>query len=158
MNVAQLISAHKFAVNGQAAVATVSEETGRMPNGADVNYLILTVGEKELKVHPRRFSALVKKGADGVITVEAIAPVADQADAAPVVTIADANTGAATDDGAAAPESATKSPSKRDICTSCFKRGGQRKDVINAMVTESGLSKAGAATYYQNFKSGKWAV
>lgn len=34
--------------------------------------------------------------------------------------------------------------------------GERRKDVIAAMMDTADLSKAGAATYYQNFKSGKW--
>jgi len=33
----------------------------------------------------------------------------------------------------------------------------ERKDIINELVTKAGLSVNGAATYYQNVKSGKWS-
>ena len=49
---------------------------------------------------------------------------------------------------------------KKDLACEVYmeKLGAQRKVVIAAMMERAGLSKAGAGTYYQNFRSGKWAT
>lgn len=50
---------------------------------------------------------------------------------------------------------AVKSPSKADVARGIFveMKGSPRKDVIARFISEAKLTKAGAATYYQNFKS-----
>ena len=63
---------------------------------------------------------------------------------------------------AAAPSAAvaatviTKADKARAVFADCYPDGKtttvQRKDIINRMVAEAGLTKAGAATYLQNFK------
>ena len=50
----------------------------------------------------------------------------------------------------------TKATKARAIFNDCYKDAAnvpQRKDIINRMIAEAGLTKAGAATYLQNFKS-----
>lgn len=48
-----------------------------------------------------------------------------------------------------------KAPSKADIARGIFAemQGATRKDVIARFMSEARLTKAGAATYYQNFKA-----
>lgn len=52
--------------------------------------------------------------------------------------------------------------SKKDLAANVFAEmagpGVPRKDVIAAIMGVADLSKAGAATYYQNFSSGHWEV
>ena len=49
-------------------------------------------------------------------------------------------------------------PTKKDLAREVWAEmaGMKRALVINAMMARAGLSKAGASTYYQNFKGGKW--
>lgn len=49
---------------------------------------------------------------------------------------------------------APKAPSKADVARAIFAEmtGAARKDVIARFISEAGLTKAGAATYYQNLK------
>ena len=55
-------------------------------------------------------------------------------------------------------------PSKRQIAAKIFrenaalKQPAARKDIIERFMTEAHLTKSGAATYYQNFKSGAWST
>ena len=71
-------------------------------------------------------------------------------------TIASAATATAAAVIVAAPVVETKASKARAVFNDCYKDAAavpQRKDIIARMVAECGLTKAGAATYLQNFKT-----
>ena len=49
---------------------------------------------------------------------------------------------------------------KKTICQQIFVSmlGMKRKEIISSFVSKGNISKAGASTYYQNFKSGHWVT
>ncbi len=56
----------------------------------------------------------------------------------------------------------TNATSKKAIAAAVFARlnaaGKTRKEVLFTMCEEAGLSEAGAATYFNNFKKGLWSL
>lgn len=59
----------------------------------------------------------------------------------------------------AANPAVTSGKSKRELCVDIYNANSQltRGEVIDMFVANAGMTKAGAGTYYQNIKSGKWA-
>lgn len=153
----------------QYRIHALSEKLGTMKNGSKAPYVILmnTKGNGVVvNLHPEHAKRLFKKGEDSGIEIiahspeevnaeEVVAPVVEGVVAAeevkPEVVAAEVTTPAAN-------EVAEKAHSKKAMAVELFNKntGSARKDVIALFISELNMSKLGAATYYQNIKSGQW--
>lgn len=164
-------------------IAKLSDKLGKLKDGSQGEYVILSrEGNDEdiITIHPNQFKRLATKGEDNELklieatdkipevasvgtqlaSTEPSTPAESEPAASPTTDstpteAAPAADGAKTEAAPAAP----KEPSKKERAVAIFKsmtaEGKARKDIIAAMKT-IGLTDAGAATYYQNIKSGAW--
>jgi len=140
-------------------VTDVLPKTGKLKSGDEANYIELKneAGEA-VELHPRKAQALFTKGeAEGIrllvdtVATEAAAPAAG---AAPTETPAEAK-----NEGGAEAEAKPAKVSKKSQCVAAYTEGTAagktRKEILEVFAT-FGVTGPGAATYYQNCKSGAW--
>lgn len=156
----------------QYRIHALSDKTGTMKNGTKAPYVVLmnTKGNGVVvNLHPEHAKRLFKKGEDSGIEIiahspeevkpeEVVAPVVEDVKAAEVVVPEVVAVETATATETPATEVSEKAPSKKAMAVELFNKnvGSARKDVIALFISELNMSKLGAATYYQNIKSGQW--
>lgn len=134
---------------------------GTMKNGEKAPYVILMndTTAAVINLHPEHAKRLFKKGEDsGVMLTEAVFGVEQQEAEPAAEEMAPVDATADQPEGQQEQPAAEPKVSKKSQAIAIFNANADkaRKEVIEMMVTEIGLTKLGAATYYQNIKSGQW--
>lgn len=136
------------------AISALADKTGKLKNGTEAPYLVLTSENGTTQeVHPRTAATLFSKGeAAGIkMLVEAVAATPTERIAHPT-----AVKKGATVEVAPVEVPATKKAQATAIFNEVLAAHGLRADCIKRFQTEVGLSLNGANTYYQNLRGGKW--
>lgn len=130
------------------AITALAEKTGKLKNGTDAPYLVLTGADGATQqLHPRTAVTLFSKGEAAGVKMLVDAAV----DAAVVSVVPPATK---------AKKAVVAGTSKKSRALSIFNEvvaaKGTRQEVIKRFQTEVELSINGANTYYQNLRGGVW--
>ncbi len=173
-------------VDGQEStfkIASLADKTGKLKNGEKGQYVVLQSQADTavvVNLHPQAAQRLLADGeADGYKVIERVGA---QAAESQTTTEATGTTEAAPAEKPAKkakaekpakepkapkvkaekPANEPKAPSKKartiELFTTMKAAGKTRAEIIAAMMSDLGLSQAGANTYYQNVKSGAWVA
>lgn len=148
--------------------AELSAKLGKLKDKSEAEYVVLrNVADASITItlHPQHALRLMSKGEDSGMTLEPIAEAASD-ETAPEAGAAEAGAEAGAE---AAPEAEPKAPSKKEQFIAIFlstangvkDAGGDPKTVrqlVKTNVAHLEISDACFNTYFQNVKSGKWAV
>jgi hypothetical protein len=144
------------------------DQVGSMKDKSKAPYAVLTRDGEDggeaivVALHPKNASALLEKGEDGIYKLVAAEgtteAVSTSAAAEPTTTEASAE-GTAEGNAEATVEAKDNVPTKKEMAIDAYitlaNDGKTRAEIIKHFVDVIGLSKAGAATYYQNCHSNK---
>lgn len=181
----QAAAAHgkKVEISGATfIIGDLMDKMGKLRDGTEVNYVSLASedGSEVRELHPRKAQALFTTGeADGIKMLIEVEAAEDKLTPTEVVChpTETATTETATTEAASTEAAATETPaadagatteaavekkvSKKSLCVAIYNDGvaknQSRKDIIARFAAEAGVTSGpGAATYYQNCKSGAW--
>jgi hypothetical protein len=128
------------------AITALSDKTGKLKNGTDAPYLVLTGPDGQTDMlHPRTAVTLFSKGEAAGVKMLVDAAV----DAGPIVE-------AVKPAAVIVAEGTSKKAQATAIFNAVIAAHGTRAEVIKRFQTEVGLSLNGSNTYYQNLRGGKW--
>ena len=123
------------------------EHEGALKTGEKAPYLVLVNTENHevtIEVHPRKATDLLKKGtADKMLLTD---------ETYKVVAVKEKK-----ERKARSVDPTSKKQRTIALVKAGWNEGMTRKQIIDAMKDQFGLSDAGASTYYQNVKSGMWS-
>ena len=126
---------------------TVDEQQGALKTGEKAPYLVLINTENHevtIKVHPQKALTLMKKGACDRMMITG--------DTYEVVAVKEKK-----ERKARSVDPSSKKQRTIALVKAGWNEGMTRKQIIDIMKDQFGLSDAGASTYYQNVKSGMWS-
>jgi hypothetical protein len=132
------------------AITALSDKTGKLKNGTDAPYLVLTGPDGQTDMlHPRTATTLFSKGeAAGVkLLVDAVV------EAGPIV---EAKVELVEPAAVIEVAGTSKKAQAIAIFNAVVAAHGTRAEVIKRFQSDVGLSLNGANTYYQNCRGGKW--
>jgi hypothetical protein len=158
-------------VNGVHHIITgLAEETGKMKNGDVAQYINMTADDGAVStLHPRKASQLFSKGViDGIqMLVDAVIEAdAVEAIVLPTEIICYPTAKVKKEKKAkVVADPVAKEPSKKELAIAVYKQvmaddtidiKAKRATVLGLFMSEVGLSKPGASTYFQSCKSGNY--